>query len=70
MKKKNTKMSNYEKVKKKSKPGNGKRFKALTSKLMSEGKSKSSATAIAASIGRKKYGTKKMTNWAKKSKKR
>jgi hypothetical protein len=34
-------------------------FKALESKLENKGYSKSSADAIAASVGRKKYGKKK-----------
>ena len=33
-------------------------FNKLSSKIQSEGKSKKSADAIAASIGRKKYGSK------------
>lgn len=49
--------------------GGGGRFKQLTDKLEAQGKSASSAKAIAASIGRKKYGKAKMSNWAAKGKK-
>lgn len=45
---------------KKPKLGSGARFKALSNKIEKSGKSKESADAIAASIGRKKYGAKKM----------
>ena len=50
--------------------GGGGRFAALTNKLESQGKSSGSAKAIAASIGRKKYGSKKMSGWASKGRKR
>lgn len=40
-------------------------FKALQSKIEGEGKSASSAGAIAASIGRKKYGNAKMAKAAR-----
>lgn len=46
--------------------GSGGRFAALQQKLMREGKSPDSARAIAASIGRKKYGSKRMAGWAAK----
>lgn len=49
--------------------GGGGRFKQLTDKLEAQGKSASSAKAIAASIGRKRYGKAKMANWAAKGKK-
>jgi len=55
---------------KKPKLGSGKRFKALTSKLEKSGKSAKSAAAIAASIGRKKYGKKKFAKLASKGRKR
>lgn len=55
---------------KKPKLGSGGRFKALTKKLEKSGKSKSSAKAIAASIGRKKYGAKKMAKMAAKGRRR
>jgi hypothetical protein len=45
----------------KSVPGEGSRFKALEKKLEKSGKSKKSAQAIAAAIGRKKYGPKDMS---------
>lgn len=44
----------------KAKLGSGERFAALKSKIQSKGKSAKAAGAIAASIGRKKYGVKKM----------
>lgn len=44
--------------------GKGGRFKQLTDKLEAQGKSASSAKAIAASIGRKRYGTAKMAKWS------
>lgn len=57
-----------EKVMKSMKLGGGGRFAALKHKLEGEGKSDYSAGAIAASIGRKKYGKKKMESMAHKSK--
>lgn len=57
-------------MKKTSKLGSGKRFSALESKLEKSGKSKESAKDIAASIGRKKYGAKKMESMAKAGKAR
>lgn len=58
-------------MKKMSKPklGSGKRFKDLTEKIEKEGKTEKSAKAIAAAIGRKKYGAKKMTSMATAGKK-
>jgi len=50
--------------------GQGGRFKKLTDKLKSQGKSEESAKAIAASIGRKKYGKAKMAHWSEAGKKR
>lgn len=41
---------------KKSVPGEGSRFKSMTKKLESAGKSPESAKKIAAAIGQKKYG--------------
>ncbi len=46
--------------------GGGGRFKKLTDTLQSEGKSVKSAKAIAAAVGRKKYGAKKMASMAAK----
>ncbi len=60
----------YEKVKKTSKVGSGKRFGALTKSIEAQGKSPESAKRIAAAIGRKKYGAKKMTKMAVKGRKR
>ena len=48
----------------KAKLGSGKRFKALTKKL----KGAKNPKALAASIGRKKYGVKKFAKLAKKRK--
>jgi len=50
--------------------GGGGKFKKLTDELVSEGKSEDAAAGIAASIGRKKYGKKKMTEWSSQGKKR
>ncbi|MBU2249957.1 MAG: hypothetical protein KKD77_24640 [Gammaproteobacteria bacterium] len=52
------------------KPGGGGRFAKLTKKLRAKGKSPKAAKAIAAAIGRKKYGKKKMAGWAAKGRKR
>lgn len=49
--------------------GGGGRFKALVKKIKSQGKSASSAAAIAASIGRKKYGAKKFASLGAKGRK-
>jgi hypothetical protein len=49
--------------------GSGERFKALSSKIQKAGKSKEAAKAIAASIGRKKYGKSKFQKLAAKGKK-
>jgi len=54
----------------KPKLGGGGRFKALVGKLEGQGKSADSAGAIAASVGRKKFGAKKMANWAAKGRKK
>jgi hypothetical protein len=40
--------------------GEGSRFKALEKKIESKGKSPAAAAAIAASVGRKKYGAEDM----------
>jgi len=55
---------------KKPKLGSGGRFKALEGKMEAEGKSEKSAKAIAASIGRKKYGNAKMSKMAAAGRKR
>jgi len=54
--------------KKKPKLGSGKRFKQLTSKLKKKGAK--DPKALAAYIGRKKYGNKKMSAMASKGRKR
>lgn len=48
--------------------GSGKRFKNLANKFAKKGIN--DPDALAASIGRKKYGNKKMTSMAEKGKKR
>lgn len=53
---------------KKPKLGSGERFKALSSKIQKSGKSKDAADAIAAAIGRKKYGKSKFQKLAAKGK--
>lgn len=56
--------------KKSMKPGGGGRFDAFVSRLVSEGKSASSAKAIAASAGRAKYGKARFQSMAAKGRKR
>lgn len=60
----------YEKAKKTSKLGSGKRFAALSDSIKKGGYSKKAAGAIAASIGRKKYGGKKMASMSAKGRKK
>ena len=57
-----------EKPNKKAPLGQGGRWAALVGSLMGEGHDKESASAIAASIGRKKYGAKKFNKLAAKGK--
>ncbi len=52
------------------KPGGGGRFKKLERTLEAKGKSAGSAKAIAASIGRKKYGSGAMASMAAKGRKK
>jgi hypothetical protein len=52
------------------KPGSGKNFKALVAKLKKQGHDQESAEAIAASIGRKKYGKERFQRMAAKARKR
>ena len=59
----------YKKGGKSMKPGGGGRFAAMVSKLKGKGKSEDSAKAIAASIGRKKYGKSKFQEMAAAGKK-
>lgn len=54
---------------KKPKLGSGKRFANMTRMLEGKGYSEKSSKAIAASIGRKKYGKKKFQKLAAKGKK-
>jgi hypothetical protein len=64
---KNVKVTVYKKSKK-PKLGSGARFEKLTGELEKKGAKK--PKALAASIGRKKYGTEKMTTMAVKGRKR
>ena len=50
--------------------GSGKRFKGLVEDIKKSGKSEKSAKAIAASVGRKKYGKEKMAKMAAAGRKR
>ena len=57
----------YDKAKKSSKPGEGKRFKAVEASAKAGGAS--DPGAVAAAVGRKKYGKKKFQAMAAKGKK-
>lgn len=59
---------NYQKVAKTAKVGSGKRFEALEKSIAASGAR--NAAAVAASIGRKKYGNKKMASMSKSGRKR
>lgn len=48
--------------------GGGGRFQKLKNELLNQGKNEEAAQAIAASIGRKKYGNAKMNSMARKGK--
>jgi hypothetical protein len=54
----------------KPKLGSGKRFAAIVKEVEKSGKSEDSARKIAASIGREKYGAKKMGQMAKRGRAR
>jgi hypothetical protein len=58
----------YERAKKSSAPGEGKRFEALSESLEAKGAGKvgGDPDALAAWIGRKAHGAKKMAAWAAK----
>jgi hypothetical protein len=51
-------------------PGGGGKFAKMKDAIMKTGKSAESAAAIAATVGRKKYGAKKMAEWSSQGKKR
>jgi hypothetical protein len=51
-------------------PGGGGRFARLVDRLRARGYSEKSARAIAASIGRRKYGARQMARWAAQGRKR
>lgn len=55
---------------KKAKLGSGARFKALSQKVQAQGYSKESANAVAAAVGRAKYGKKKFQAMAAKGRKK
>jgi hypothetical protein len=52
------------------KPGGGGRFARLVDRLKARGLSEKRARAIAASIGRRKYGARQMAQWAAAGRKR
>jgi hypothetical protein len=52
------------------KPGGGGRFARLVDRLKARGYSEKRARAIAASIGRRKYGSRQMAAWAAAGRKR
>jgi hypothetical protein len=51
-------------------PGGGGRFARLVDRLKARGYSEKRARAIAASIGRRKYGSRQMAAWAAQGRKR
>ncbi len=55
---------------KSTRPGAGGTFAMTRDALENQGKSRASAEAIAASIGRKKYGARKMARWAARGRRR
>ncbi len=55
---------------KSTRPGGGESFAMKVDAMVREGKSKESAEAIAASMGRKKYGAKQMAKWSAQGRKR
>ena len=57
-------------MKKSIKLGGGGRFAKVVASIKKSGKSEKSAKAIAAVVGRKKYGAKKMASMAAKGRKR
>jgi len=59
----------YKKVASRSKPGTGARFKALAKSIAARPGVRN-PKAVAASIGREKYGTKRMAGWSAAGRKR
>lgn len=57
-------------AKKTMRPGGGGRFKKLVGKLKKQGKSASSAKKIAAAVGRRKFGAKRMAKFSAQGRKR
>lgn len=58
----------YKRVVQRSQPGQGVRFRALVKSIQMSGAR--NPEAIAAAIGRRKYGTQQMTRWAVAARKR
>jgi hypothetical protein len=52
------------------KPGGGGRFQRMVDRLKARGYSEKRARAIAASVGRRKYGARQMAQWAVQGRKR
>lgn len=52
------------------KPGGGGRFQRMVDRLKARGLSEKRARAVAASVGRRKYGAKQMAQWATQGRKR
>ena len=52
------------------KPGGGGRFARLVDQLRARGMSEKRARAVAASVGRRKYGAKQMAQWSAAGRKR
>jgi hypothetical protein len=52
------------------KPGGGGRFAKLVDRLRQRGMSEKRARAVAASVGRRKYGAKQMAAWSAQGRKR
>jgi hypothetical protein len=52
------------------KPGGGGRFAKMVDRLKARGLSEKRARAVAASVGRRKYGAKQMAAWAAAGRKR
>jgi hypothetical protein len=56
--------SAYERARRRYRPGQGGRFRALVQDLKARGYSEERARAIAASIGQRKWGKRQMARWA------
>jgi len=60
----------YKEARRRYRPGQGGRFRALVRVLQARGYSAESARRIAAAIGRRKYGAKRMAQWAARGRRR